>query len=1120
MSEVVINPVELGPFLVEARVGAGGMGSVWRGRHRAQGTPVAVKVITGQGAADPALQAAFRNEVRAAARLDHPNIVRLFDAGAIPREADRASGGALVAGSPYLVMELLTGGALEPQGPPGPWRSLRLILLDLLSALGHAHARGVVHRDLKPRNVLYAGAESDEPGLRLTDFGIAHAFTEQSDNPDDTEPDAIVGSPYYMAPEQHHNRWREQGPWTDLYALGIITWELLCGRRPYDGDLYAVVFGHLSGDPGPFEPRLDVPDGLQAWVRRLMAPESRDRFERAADAAFALVELSRGRRVYGLPPLPPTWRRPLSARRVAITLGGAGLGLHGLRSLPVLGRDRLLGTAWAALSDVWSRAEPRLLVLRGGVGRGTSRVAEYLAERAEEVGGAHALRVAHGPGGDTSRGLTGLLARTLRCHGLASDPLREHLRTWLGERGEVDEAEVDGLVALLAAPEPGGVQALRAVDPGERHELLLRVLRRLAAGRPLVLQVDDAQWAPGTLGFLEALLDHPAAGPVLVLVCVQEEALESRPEEAGRIAAMLARHEGLQLSVPPLDPDDAEQLARQVLGLSPGLAVAVVQRAAGKPRYIVDLVGDWAARGLLVPGRKGFTLAGDLDRLLPPDLHRLQDDRIERALEAHGPDARAALEVAAAMGIEIDAFEWNDACSKAGVVLDPELIDTVLAAGIGEATEAGFSLAGELVRSALERSSRAAGRWPSHHRACAAMLRRRYPSGRPGLDRRLGRHLLDAGELDEAVERFDAARAELVARGEHTQALAVVGEAERALHTSGAAAADPRWGRCLLSRTRAQLALGWLEPAAQSAAALQRRAEEHRWVELQAAALGERARVARLSGDMGGALALLGAGLKLTAGRFGATRAGLQELLAQLRRQACEYAESKALYAEARLLFEHEQEAHGEARCRLGIAQVLLEESDLDEAEAHFLALADDFERLGGRFGVAAALNGVASVAQLRGDLERARGGYERSWEVLVRLGSPAAITAGLNVAYLEASAGDLGALEQTLDRISAQGGSGSQRPWRGQELLFRLLLLGRDGQWDAWDEAMEQARALLAERAGPPRDIAAVALQVGDQARDDGEILRARMAWMVAREQLEQLDDLPAIREVDQRLA
>lgn len=210
----------LGAFELQEKIAEGGMGDVWRGEHSAQGVPVAVKVLRPPGTRNELFLALFRREVRAVAQLDHPGIVTIFDIGEVTPASARESRGGVSAHSPYLVMDLVARGSLTNVQTPMPWPQLREILLGVLDALAHAHARGITHLDIKPGNILLADKSSGFP-IRLTDFGIA-LFRASLPSNDET----VLGTPAYMAPEQFFGEWREFGPWTDLYALGCVAYEL------------------------------------------------------------------------------------------------------------------------------------------------------------------------------------------------------------------------------------------------------------------------------------------------------------------------------------------------------------------------------------------------------------------------------------------------------------------------------------------------------------------------------------------------------------------------------------------------------------------------------------------------------------------------------------------------------------------------------------------------------------------------------------------------------------------------------------------------------------------------------------------------------------------------------
>lgn len=311
--------IPLGAFELQSRLGEGGMGEVWRGVHRSQHVPVAVKLLTTSLARKTAFRAAFRNEVRAVAGLDHPNIVLVFDYGTVDAAAQEASDGVLRAGTPWLAMELAEDGSLDAPGAVRSWPQLRGVLLSLLDALAHAHARGVVHRDIKPGNVLIAKGRA----LKLTDFGLAHAMDRQ-------EGDFVAGTPSYMAPEQFHGRWRDYGPWTDLYAVGCMVYALAGGGPPF-GWVESWHEGQRIHDDCPppvLRPHFSVPPGLHEWVRMLLAKDPRDRWRRCADASSALLSLPSTVESAFIEPsfAPPAGVLPTVTRQLAAVGAEAGAG--------------------------------------------------------------------------------------------------------------------------------------------------------------------------------------------------------------------------------------------------------------------------------------------------------------------------------------------------------------------------------------------------------------------------------------------------------------------------------------------------------------------------------------------------------------------------------------------------------------------------------------------------------------------------------------------------------------------------------------------------------------------------------------------------------------------------
>jgi len=1096
-------------------------------------------VITDAAALDPEVRRAFDNEVRSVARLEHRGIVQVYDYGTIDDQAAAGSQGRLASGSPYLAMEFLGGGTLDTAAVPSSWEALRVVLLDLLEALAHAHSRGLVHRDLTPGNILYPGDYGEAGGVverrhpRITDFGIAHALSADEG---DEDSESHSGTVLYMSPEQLHGRWRDHGPWTDLYAVGCIAWELATGRRAVDGDtVFSVVFARLHGDLAGFTPRLELPPRFEAWVTRLLERDPRDRFRSAADAAFALEELETSP-VFGPPPLPASWRASseheatesgVSSRRPILDVGA---GLLGLRSAPPLGRDVTLDTLWARLGEVWTDAGPRLVLLKGREGSGRSHIAEFFCQRAAAVGGASWQRVVHDSMPTARAGLSAMLAVVLGTRGLEGEARRDRVKDVLAREGVTDSWEVSSVLAVLAAERfhvaTDDLPALRFSVPKERFMVVQRVLRRLATERPLIVVLDDLHWGSETLDFVAHLLDEPAAavGPVLFVGSLDTELSEGMPWLSETVATLVKASSTTLIELPDLDHASCRRLAREQLGLCPELADEVAERSGGRPALTIATVTEWAKRGLLQRSSDGLVLSDPtaFDLTGMESVSVIRSSRTTRLLSDFGPDARGSLEVAAALGRQVDVFEWNHACGRAGLRADPGLIDALLSEGLALPAESGWFFRSEGVRADLERSARANGVWARWNDAAAQMIRQRFSRGGHGVAMRRASHLLQAGSaaLGDAVAELGEAAWEYVDTNEFRPALVTTERREEALRELGAGPSDPRWGECMLVRCGVLVHLGDHLRGLDEARRAEVAACRYGWNNVLARALGQQAVIALESGDVEEASERWEEALRLCSPRDVQTRARLLWYLGEMHRKGGGFEAAVQLHERAVELFSSCGDSEGQGEAKLGLALVAYDQGQselgqlrLDEAEALFVAA-------GIRSGLGTVAGVRASLALLAGDSVEATRQLRLSSDILESLGSGGVIESLIKLGDVCAAAGDFDGLDQALHRIERCGRPVARAAWEGHIAVGRLVLVAHRSDWSAWRTRMDAAQFEWERALATSDEFASLAQRAGDLAVAAGKGKQAHEAYMLAQGPGPSKGEMPAFTIVDGMLS
>jgi tetratricopeptide (TPR) repeat protein len=280
-------PARLGRYEALEPLGAGGMGRVYKARDPQLGRTVAVKVphLHGDAATRELRKTRFLREARAAARVRHPHVCPIYDVGE-------------EGGLPYVVMAFIEGQSLaerlRQQGRYDDPRAAVALVLQVAAALEAVHAHGIVHRDLKPGNVLL-----DLPGTSafLSDFGLARPGDADENLTIDGD---LVGTPAYMAAEQAAGQAEKVGPWTDLYGLGVVLYQMLTGRLPFEGPTTLSVLHKIGTEtpPPPSQFRADLDPALEAVVQKALARRPEDRFASAREFAEAL-----DRWASGLPPL-------------------------------------------------------------------------------------------------------------------------------------------------------------------------------------------------------------------------------------------------------------------------------------------------------------------------------------------------------------------------------------------------------------------------------------------------------------------------------------------------------------------------------------------------------------------------------------------------------------------------------------------------------------------------------------------------------------------------------------------------------------------------------------------------------------------------------------------------
>jgi len=600
-----------GRYQIEAELGRGGMGVVYRAHDPQLGRDVAVKLV------HPALLTAasqdqLLREAQVVARMDHPAIVPVHDIG-------RHDGGL------FLVMPLLPGGTLRSllRERALEVRDAVEVAAQVAEALDYSHALGVVHRDVKPENVMVARDEQGRLRARVMDFGLAGDPTASA-----SQAETVMGSATYLSPEQVLRKPVDGR--TDVYALGTVLYESLTGQPPFRDNLTAL-FRRIAEEPPrpPAELRPEVDEELQALVLRCLAKDPQRRPPRAADVAEGLYRWLAGRADEESP-------------------------TSGLRIAPLAAAERFIGRA-RELETLLGRLErartvgAQLALVSGEPGIGKTRLLEELDARAR----AARVRVLRGHFVDRDRGFPYQgLCEVIQDHFRRHDPpppaaalefsdLAAPLRALFPVLSEIAE--------LRRAP---GRAARAPRDSTEVFELLARALLRMAGERPLVLLLEDLHEADASIDALRYILRRLGAAPVL-MVATYRSTEAGRHHPLRRLLSDLGGDSRVEeVPLRPFSAPETRELLEWLLG-GPvaGPALESVQEASeGNPLFARELVRALREREGLAQDRDGLWALADTAGVGPPQLPPTIQQTVQRRLQGLAADLRRVVDAAAVLG--------------------------------------------------------------------------------------------------------------------------------------------------------------------------------------------------------------------------------------------------------------------------------------------------------------------------------------------------------------------------------------------------------------------------------------------------------------------------------------
>src|SRR5687767_7614012 len=717
-------------YRLDSEIGRGGMGIVYRATDLELMREVAVKVLPETTSSSDGRQRLMR-EARAAASLNHPHIISVHDVG----EAE---------GMPFFVMELVHGPSLA-QSRPTDFPRIVEIGSQICTALEHAHTNSIVHRDLKPENVLLSATGSSGM-VKLADLGLAlPAYAARI-----SRVGLIVGTAAYMAPEQALGQ--DVDGRTDLYALGVLLYELTTGHVPFKGnDPLAVVSHHVHASVVP--PRVlrpDMPRALEAVILRLLAKDPNQRFATATETFSALSTSL----------LEPEGGTSAEADAVAI--------------LDALSRGRLVGRAveLAEVRELWRRAREgrgHAVLLSGEPGAGKTRLAREVTVQAA---------------------LDGAVVLTGGCYEYEATtpylPFVEAFRRWVRE--EKDDAALCAMLGESArqitklAPEIearlGPCEDCPQLPPHEERLLFFdavaNVFARLAKKNGLLFYADDLHWADrGTLWLLGHLLRQLRDERVLIVGAYRETELDRAHPLAKSLVDWNRERLITRIVLRRFNPDETEAQLSALLGenVSGEFAIAVHRETEGNPFFVEEVLKALIERGS-VRRESGRWTRCDVDELLIPQSVK---EAIGHRLDRVSQECNELLRLGAILGKVFTFDELTASAEQSEDALLDALDEATGAQLIAATSDDSFSFTHDKIREVLYEEINPIRRRRLHRHVAEGIERNRDKLA--CTVEKLAHHYIQAGDHERGLRYAKQAAAEAQRVFAFDEAIAAYGRA-------------------------------------------------------------------------------------------------------------------------------------------------------------------------------------------------------------------------------------------------------------------------------------------------------------------------------------------------------